>query len=164
MGPRPCPARATIQAPSRYRASKEGTGPGKEVPDQPLLPTPRGARSDSSFLHERMTGPLHLETSECRWCDTGERELRHHLFTECEAWRPQIRRLWRRIGKDPDYRRKRPRAPAVRELCRKEATEAVLEFLEDTRVGCWTLTRGARKTAEDIGLGGKGEEGGPGPP
>ena len=111
-----------------------------------------------------MTGPLHLETSECRWCDTGKRELRHHLFTECEAWRSQIRRLWRRIGKDPDYGRKRPRAPAVRELWRKEATEAVLEFWEDTRAGCWTLTRGARKTAEDVGQGGEGEEGGPGPP
>ena len=49
-------------------------------------------------------------------------------------------------------------------MWRKEATEAVLEFLEDTRVGCWTLTRGARKPAEDVGQGGEGEEGGPGPP
>ena len=95
-------------------------------------------------------------------CATGKRESRHHLFTECEAWRPQIRRLWRRIGKDCGW--KHPRAPAVRKLWRKEATEAVLEFLEDTRVGCWTVTQGARRPAEGVGQGGEGEEGGPGPP
>ena len=49
-------------------------------------------------------------------------------------------------------------------MWRKEATEAVLEFLEDTRVGFWTLTRGARRPAEDVGQGGEGEEGGLGPP
>ena len=121
-----------------------------------------GHAAIGSFLHERMTGPLHLETNECRWCATGKRESRHHLFTECEAWRPQIRRLWRRIGKDCGW--KHPRAPAVRKLWRKEATEAVLKFLEDTRVGCWTVTQGARRPAEDVGQGGEGEEGGPGPP
>ena len=121
-----------------------------------------GHAAIGSFLHERMTGPLHLETNECRWCATGKRESRHHLFTECEAWRPQIRRLWRRIGKDCGW--KHPRAPAVRKLWRKEATEAVLEFLEDTRVGCWTVTQGARRPAEGVGQGGEGEEGGPGPP
>ena len=46
---RPCPARATIQVPSGYRASTEGTGPGEEVPGQPLLPAPRGACSDWFF-------------------------------------------------------------------------------------------------------------------
>ena len=46
----------------------------------------------------------------------------------------------------------------------KEATEAVLEFLGDTRVGCWASTRGARRPAEDVGQGDEGEEGGPGPP
>ena len=37
---------AIYQAPSGYRASTEGTGPGEEVPGQPLLPAPRGACSD----------------------------------------------------------------------------------------------------------------------
>ena len=115
-----------------------------------------------SFLHERMTGPLQVETSECRWCGSGKRESRHHLFTECEAWRPQIRRLWKRVGKDCGW--EHPRAPAVRKLWREEATEAVLEFLRDTRVGCWTASRGAERLAEEADQGNGGEEGGPGPP
>ena len=45
------------------------------------------------FLHERMTGPLRLESSECRRCGSGRRGSRHHLFTECQAMLPQIRRL-----------------------------------------------------------------------
>ena len=55
-------------------------------------------------------------------------------------------------------------SPAVQKLWRKEATEAVLEFLEDTRAGCWSVTQGARRQAEDVGQGGEGEEDGPGPP
>lgn len=38
-----------------------------------------------SFLHERMTGPLRRESSECRWCASDKRELRHHLFTKRQA-------------------------------------------------------------------------------
>ena len=45
----PAPARATVQAPGRHRASQEGTAPGEEVPGQPLLPAPHGARSDRVF-------------------------------------------------------------------------------------------------------------------
>ena len=40
------PARATVQAPSEHRASKKGTVPSEEVPDQPLLPALHRARSD----------------------------------------------------------------------------------------------------------------------
>ena len=32
---------------------------------------------------------------------------------------------------------KHPKAPAVRKLWRESATEAVLDFLADTQVGCW---------------------------
>ena len=63
--------------------------------------------------------------------------------------------LWRRVGKDCGW--ERPRAPAVRKLWRKEAIEVVLEFLEDTRVGCWTSVRGARRSAEDVGQGDGGK-------
>ena len=108
----------------------------------------------------KATDRHHLFTQ--RWCGSDKRESRHHLFTESEAWRPQIRRLWRRVGKDCGW--KRPRAPAVRKLWREEATEAVLEFLRDTRVGCWTASRGAGRPAEEADQGDGGEEGGPGPP
>ena len=106
-----------------------------------------GHAAIGSSRHECIAGPLRVETSECRWCCSGKRESRHHLFTECE-----------------DCGWKYPSAPAVRKLWSKEATEAVLEFLEDTRVGWWTSTRGARRPAEDVGQGGEGEEGCPGSP
>ena len=78
-----------------------------------------------SFLHERMTGSLCLESNECRWCGSGKREFlfffvfnqlyfskresRHHLFTECQALIPQIRRLWKRVGKDCRWKHPRHR-------------------------------------------------------
>ena len=49
-----------------------------------------GHAAIGSFLHERMTGPLRLESRECRWRSSGKRESRHHLFTECQAWAPRI--------------------------------------------------------------------------
>ena len=73
-----------------------------------------GHAAIGSFLHERMTGPLRREPSDCRWCGSGKRESYHHLFVECKARAPQIRRLWQRIGKD--CRWNCPKAPAVREL------------------------------------------------
>ena len=66
------------------------------------------------LLHERMTGPLRRESSERRWCGSGNRESRHHLFVECQAWPPEIQRLWRRVAKDCGWRH--PKAPAVRKL------------------------------------------------
>ena len=97
-----------------------------------------------SFLHGRMAGPQRLESDECWWCNCGKRQTRHHLFSECRARAPQIRRLWGRIGKDCHW--ERPRAPPVSWLWKEGATEAVLEFLEDTPVGyrlrrTWTKGR-----------------------
>ena len=38
-----------------------------------------GHAAVGSFLYERMTGPFHRESSECRWCGSGKRESHHHL-------------------------------------------------------------------------------------
>ena len=35
----------------------------------------------------------------CWWCGGGKQQTRHYLFTECRAWLPQIRKLWKDIGK-----------------------------------------------------------------
>ena len=58
-----------------------------------------GHAATGSFLHDRMLGPQRLESDECWWCKC-ERQSRHHLFTECRAWAPQVRELWQRVGKD----------------------------------------------------------------
>ena len=46
----------------------------------------------------------------CWWCGGGNKQTRHHLFTECRAWAPQIRKLWKDIGKAHGW--KHPRAPS----------------------------------------------------
>ena len=56
---------------------------------------------------------------------------------------------------------KRPRAPSVRYLWEGKATDAVLELLRTTRVGCRGL---GRVPLEDRGEEESGEEWGPGPP
>ena len=66
------------------------------------------------------------------------------------------------MGKDCGW--EHPRAPAVRKPWDERATEAVLEFLEDTRVECWTAAGTAKRQAEGVGQSGEGEEGGPEPP
>ena len=90
-----------------------------------------GHAATGSFLHDRMTGPQRLETDECWWCNCGRRQSRHHLFTECRVWAPQISEPWLRIGKDCGW--EHPRAPALRWLWKDDAVGAVVEFLESTR-------------------------------
>ena len=123
-----------------------------------------GHAAIGSFLHERMTGPLRRESSDFKWCGSGKRESRHHLFIECRAWAPQIQRLWKQVGKD--CRWEHPRAPAVRKLWKGGGTEAALEYLADTRFGFWSSSgaRRAPREAEDLGEAEEGEEGGPGQP
>ena len=101
-------------------------------------------------------------------CNRDRRQSCHHLFVECRAWASQIRRLWRRIGKDCGW--EHPRAPAVRWLWDERATGAVLEFLEDTRVGYRTSARemlgpqGQEGEAEGEGQASGGRRGGQGRP
>ena len=103
------------------------------------------------------------DDDQCWWCGGGRQQTCHHLFIECRAWKPQIRRLWKDIGKAQEW--KYPRAPSGKWLWKEKSTEAVLAFLRDTRVGC---VRAERKLSEDswarTGSGDEGEEGGPGPP
>ena len=121
-----------------------------------------GHAAIGSFLHERMTGAQRLGSSEHWRRGRGGGQTRHYLFVECKAWVPQIKRLWRRVGKGCEW--ESPRAPAVRLLWDAMAVDAVVEFLESTRVGCSTMVRmlGLREV-EGLASGYEGEEGGPGP-
>ena len=83
----------------------------------------------------------------------GKKQTRHHRFTERRAWRPQITRLWRDIGKACEWNH--PRAPLVKWLWKEKATEAVLRFLRDTKVG-YVSTRG-KPPKECDGDGAEGE-------
>ena len=98
------------------------------------------------------------DTDSCWWCEKG-RQSRDHLFKDCRAWEREIRELWNTVGKisgkrelgkgmDGPFRsrkgfgfhvrqaRARPSNTTVRELLSNSMyTEAVLVFLEKTRVG-----------------------------
>ena len=123
-----------------------------------------GHAAIGSFLHDRMTGPQRLDSDECWWCNCGKGQSRHHLFTKCWSWPPKIRELWLRVGKDCGW--EHPRAPALRWLWKDDA---VVEFLENTRVGSRALAELARarvdedRDGEEI-PGQESEEDGPGPP
>ena len=101
-----------------------------------LFLNPIPVRRSPAAIHELL---LRVESAESQWCDCGKRQTRHHLVIECRAWAPHIRELWRRIGRD--YGWEHPRAPSARWLWGEGATGAVLEFLEDRRVGCWSSAK-----------------------
>ena len=82
---------------------------------------------------------LKIDNDRCWWCDSGELKPRHHLFTRCRVWAPQARKVWKDIGKACGW--KHPRAFSVKWLWKERATEAVLGFLRDTRVGCMVTIR-----------------------
>ena len=103
-----------------------------------------------------------VDDDRCWWCGGGKRQTRHHLFTECRAWTPQIRKLWKDIGYAQGW--KHPRAPAVKWLWRERPTRAVLDFLGSTRVGCINVRRTPPEEGGGADLGDEGGEGGPGPP
>ena len=77
--------------------------------------------------------------------------MRHHSSVKCWSWLPKIQHLWRRVEIDCEWGA--PRAPSVRALFRDvRATLALLEFLEDTRVGhmpSQILLAGGRVEGED---------------
>ena len=89
------------------------------------------------------------------------------LFTLCKAWTPQIRDLWRRVGKDCGW--EHLRAPALRWLWKDDAVGAVVEFLESTRVGSRASAEAARARVDEDRVGEEvpgqeSEEDGPGLP
>ena len=65
---------------------------------------------------------------------------------------------------------KHPRAPSGKWLWKEKSTEAVLAFLESTRVGCISARRrlseevAEAESVAGFGSGDEGEEGGAGPP
>ena len=75
---------------------------------------------------------------------------------------PQIKRLWRDIGKAHGW--KHPRGPSGKWLWKEKSTKAVLAFLGSTRVGCISARRTPPEEVDGADLGDEGEEGGPGPP
>ena len=114
-------------------------------------------------------------SDKCWWCGSGERQSRHHLFTRCRRWTPEIKRMWQRVERDCE--RETSRTPSVRLLFRDErATPAFLELLEDTKVGkmLGLALFGVQEEESEVGElvlwsedeegpGNENEEGGPGP-
>ena len=75
---------------------------------------------------------------------------------------PQIRKLWKDIGKAHGW--KHPRGLPGKWLWKEKSTEEDLALLGSTRVGCISARRVAPEEANGAGSEDEGEEGGPGPP
>ena len=111
-----------------------------------------GHSMTAPFLKDRWGWTI---SDACWWCNGG-RQSRDHLFKECKTWEKEIRELWNAVGKISGRReggdgpfksrrgfgfhvrraRARPSNTTVRELLSNSRyTEAVLRFLEQTRMG-----------------------------
>jgi hypothetical protein len=85
----------------------------------------------ASYLSEKIKK---TDSDRCWWCDSYKKQTRHHLFVECDKWKPQQKVLWRKVGKELGW--KHPKIVRISDLFGDErATEAVLQFLRDTDVG-----------------------------
>ena len=40
-----------------------------------------------------------IRSDKCWWCNSGERQSRHHLFIKCRAWKPRLRSCGRASGR-----------------------------------------------------------------
>jgi hypothetical protein len=90
------------------------------------------------------------DSDECWWCEIpGKRQTREHLFKECIHWKDEIKRLWKRVEKDVGWRhyRHKPISALFNEV---KATDAILAFLDKTRVG--KLRGGLRVDEDDEGV------------
>ena len=61
------------------------------------------------------------DSGKCWWCRGGQQN-RYHLFTECRAWPPRARKMWKTMGKVCGWRQRK--APPVKYLWKDMATEA----------------------------------------
>ena len=87
----------------------------------------------ATYLHDKLKT---TDSDQCWWCESGKRMTRHHLFTECERWLPQIKDLWKEVGRVLGW--KHPKSKRISDLFtdnKKGLTEAVLEFLRNTDIG-----------------------------
>ena len=80
-----------------------------------------GHAAIGSYLHDK------VDSDECWWCGSNERQSRHHLFTTCRAWTPHIREMWKDIEKACGLRH--PRAPLVRLLRSWGSFGTVMEYI-----------------------------------
>ena len=125
-----------------------------------------GHAAMGSSPHIRRPGPQRLDSDEYWWRSCGKRQSRPHLFTERRAWAPQIRELWRRVGKDCGW--EHLRAPALRWLWKDDAIGAAAGSLKDTRVESRASAEMARLRVDEDRegqgvLGQESEEDRPGP-
>ena len=55
----------------------------------------------ATAVHLRRVGQV--PSDRCWWCGSGEVQSRHHLFTRCRRWTPEIKRLWESVEKDCEW-------------------------------------------------------------
>ena len=74
------------------------------------------------------------DTDKCRWCESGERETRGHLFGQCERFTQERRALYSRLRVDCKLRG-RINWPVWKMFQEEKATGVVMAFLKNTTIG-----------------------------
>ena len=162
MDRRPRQTGATLHPTRGTRFPKEGDAKGAKVGSPALLSATVRPRSGGLFLARPDDGPAEAGDGRVLVVQLREEADAPPPFHGVPSVGPQIRELWRRVGKD--YGWEHPRAPALRWLWKDDAVGAVVEFLENTRVGSRASTEMARARVDEDRDGQEGEEDGPGPP
>ena len=76
-----------------------------------MIPAAAGACHHWPLLKDKLGK---TDNDRCWWCGGGKQQARHQIFTECRAWLPQIRKLWKDIGRAHGW--EHPRGPSVKRL------------------------------------------------
>ena len=79
---------------------RENTGKGQEHDHIYKTHHHCGSSSAAALALQAACSRVNITDNTHMHMSSGRRQSRRHLFTECRAWAPQIRRLWRRVGKD----------------------------------------------------------------
>ena len=134
--------------------------------------------SGHAAVGEHLVRVGQLDSNTCFWCGSGEVQTRHHLFIRYRRWTREIRKLWQRVSAETGE----GGAASVRGLFGGRNTKAILEFLENTKVGKMPgrvlLAGGPDLEEEELEgfsllvseedveteISSSGDEGGPGPP
>ena len=68
--------------------------------------------SGHAAIAEHLVRAGQAPSDRCWWCESGERQTRFHIFVRCRRWEPEIKRLWKRVERDCESGRARPRRSA----------------------------------------------------
>ena len=91
---KPCQQQPAVPA-SKGRQHPPCPQKGAKGVSWKILPAPSGHAATGAYLADKAGK---IQSSECWWCGSGERQTRRHLFVRCKTWLPRAERCGRVLG------------------------------------------------------------------